>query len=193
MATGDYITVTEIARLALEVLGLDPAAVRFEYTGGDRGWKGDVPIVRLNTDRIRALGWAPTGGCAWALSEAMRALARDERSRAALTVGHPAVFLDRDGVLNEAVLRDGRPHPPVSADELVLRPGAAAACARLRAAGFLLVIVTNQPDIARGTTTRDAVDAHQRPPGRRARARRRLRVPPRRRRRAAGAASRRPG
>jgi UDP-glucose 4-epimerase len=80
VATGDYIMVTEIAGLALEVLGLDPAAVRFEYTGGDRGWKGDVPIVRLNTDRIRALGWAPTGGCAWALSEAMRALARDERA-----------------------------------------------------------------------------------------------------------------
>jgi UDP-glucose 4-epimerase len=80
VATGDYIMVTEIAGLALEVLGLDPAAVRFEYTGGDRGWKGDVPIVRLNTDRIRALGWTPTGGCAWALSEAMRALARDERA-----------------------------------------------------------------------------------------------------------------
>jgi D-glycero-D-manno-heptose 1,7-bisphosphate phosphatase len=73
-------------------------------------------------------------------------------------MGRPAVFLDRDGVLNEAVLRDGRPHPPVSPDEVVLRPGAAATCARLRAAGFLLVMVTNQPDIARGTTTRAAVD-----------------------------------
>jgi D-glycero-D-manno-heptose 1,7-bisphosphate phosphatase len=73
-------------------------------------------------------------------------------------VGRPAVFLDRDGVLNEAVLRDGRPYPPVSPDEVVLRPGAAATCARLRAAGFLLVMVTNQPDIARGITTRAAVD-----------------------------------
>ena len=59
VATGDYITVTEIAHLALEVLGLDPAEVAFEYSGGSRGWKGDVPIVRLNTDRIRSLGWAP--------------------------------------------------------------------------------------------------------------------------------------
>jgi D-glycero-D-manno-heptose 1,7-bisphosphate phosphatase len=75
-----------------------------------------------------------------------------------VTVGRPAVFLDRDGVLNEAVLRDGRPHPPVSLDEVVLRAEAAATCARLRAAGFLLVMVTNQPDIARGTTTRAAVD-----------------------------------
>jgi D-glycero-D-manno-heptose 1,7-bisphosphate phosphatase len=73
-------------------------------------------------------------------------------------VGRPAVFLDRDGVLNEAVLRDGRPYPPVSPDEVVLRPGAAATCARLRAAGFLLVMVTNQPDIARGITTHAAVD-----------------------------------
>jgi D-glycero-D-manno-heptose 1,7-bisphosphate phosphatase len=73
-------------------------------------------------------------------------------------MARPAVFLDRDGVLNEAVLRDGRPHPPTTADELVLRPGVAAACARLREAGYLLVMVTNQPDIARGTTTRAAVD-----------------------------------
>jgi UDP-glucose 4-epimerase len=78
VATSDYITVTEIAHLALEVLGLDPAEVAFEYSGGDRGWKGDVPIVRLNTDRIRSLGWAHTTGSGEALSNAMRALARDE-------------------------------------------------------------------------------------------------------------------
>jgi UDP-glucose 4-epimerase len=57
VATGDYVTVTEIAELAVRCMGLDPASVRFEYTGGDRGWKGDVPIVRLNCDRIKALGW----------------------------------------------------------------------------------------------------------------------------------------
>jgi UDP-glucose 4-epimerase len=57
VATGDYITVTEIAELAVECAGLPKGAVRFEYTGGDRGWKGDVPIVRLATSRIRALGW----------------------------------------------------------------------------------------------------------------------------------------
>jgi UDP-glucose 4-epimerase len=78
VATGDYITVTEIAHLALEVLGLDPAEVAFEYSGGSRGWKGDVPIVRLNTDRIRSLGWAQSAGSGDALSAAMRALARDE-------------------------------------------------------------------------------------------------------------------
>lgn len=57
VATGDYITVKEIADLALDCLGLDPDAVQYEFTGGDRGWKGDIPVVRLNTDRIRSLGW----------------------------------------------------------------------------------------------------------------------------------------
>jgi UDP-glucose 4-epimerase len=78
VATGDYVTVTEVAKLAVEALGLDPADVTFEYTGGDRGWKGDVPIVRLNTARIRELGWSHTLGSGEALSNAMRALARDE-------------------------------------------------------------------------------------------------------------------
>jgi UDP-glucose 4-epimerase len=78
VATGDYVTVTEIAGLALDVLGLDPAEVRFEYTGGDRGWKGDVPIVRLDTRRIRELGWCHSAGSAEALANAMRALARDD-------------------------------------------------------------------------------------------------------------------
>ena len=54
VATGDYITVTEIAELALEVLGVEDTVFRF--SGGDRGWKGDVPVVRINTDRIRASG-----------------------------------------------------------------------------------------------------------------------------------------
>ncbi len=42
----------------MEVLGLEPGATTFEYTGGDRGWKGDVPVVRIATGKIRALGWA---------------------------------------------------------------------------------------------------------------------------------------
>jgi UDP-glucose 4-epimerase len=56
VATGDYLTVTAIAELVIECLEL-PIRPRLEYSGGDRGWKGDVPIVRLNTDRIRSLGW----------------------------------------------------------------------------------------------------------------------------------------
>jgi UDP-glucose 4-epimerase len=54
--TGDYLTVSEIAKIAIKCMQLDDT-VDLQYTGGDRGWKGDVPIVRLSTDKIRALGW----------------------------------------------------------------------------------------------------------------------------------------
>jgi UDP-glucose 4-epimerase len=77
VATGEYITVTEIAKLVMSVLGLDPSEVRFEYTGGDRGWKGDVPIVRLNTERIRSLGWENQWSSAQALELAIRSMLQD--------------------------------------------------------------------------------------------------------------------
>jgi UDP-glucose 4-epimerase len=82
VATGDYVTVTEIAELAMEVVGLPAGRTRLEYTGGDRGWKGDVPVVRINTDRIRSLGWKNerTGPAALRASmESMLADARDGR------------------------------------------------------------------------------------------------------------------
>ena len=69
----------------------------------------------------------------------------------------PAVFLDRDGVLNRTFVRDGIPHPPATAGELEILPGVPEALARLAAAGFALVVVTNQPDVARGTQTVEAV------------------------------------
>jgi D-glycero-D-manno-heptose 1,7-bisphosphate phosphatase len=70
-----------------------------------------------------------------------------------------AVFLDRDGVLNRA-FRDGSGtlRPPSSLDDFELLDGAAEACARLRAAGFALVVATNQPDVARGTQRREVVE-----------------------------------
>ncbi len=80
VATGDYITVTQIARIAIECASLDPASVTLEYTGGDRGWKGDVPVVRLNTDRIRALGWRCALGCREALRASMTAMLPDIQS-----------------------------------------------------------------------------------------------------------------
>ena len=73
--------------------------------------------------------------------------------------GGPAVFLDRDGVLNAAVVVGGRPLPPRSLQEVRLLAGVEEACARLRADGFILACITNQPDVARGTATREAVDA----------------------------------
>ena len=70
----------------------------------------------------------------------------------------PAVFLDRDGVVNAAILRDGRPHPPATLAELRIEPDAARCVERLHERGFRVVVVTNQPDVARGTTTRAAVE-----------------------------------
>lgn len=70
-----------------------------------------------------------------------------------------AVFLDRDGVLNRPVIRDDLPYPPASVDEFELYPGVAERCAELKAAGFVLVVVSNQPDVGRGTQTREAVAA----------------------------------
>ena len=73
-------------------------------------------------------------------------------------VKNKAVFLDRDGVLNQAVVRNGKPHPPASAAELVLAPNAKAALLDLKAQGFLLLVATNQPDVGKGITTRAAVE-----------------------------------
>jgi D-glycero-D-manno-heptose 1,7-bisphosphate phosphatase len=70
-----------------------------------------------------------------------------------------AVFLDRDGVINAAVVRDGKPYPPARAEDVEILPGVAGALADLSRAGYVLVVVTNQPDVARGTQTRAAVDA----------------------------------
>jgi D-glycero-D-manno-heptose 1,7-bisphosphate phosphatase len=73
-----------------------------------------------------------------------------------------AVFLDRDGVLNSAVVRGGKPHPPIDVSELRLCDGVPGALEELRAAGFLLIVVTNQPDVARGTMERSRVeDIHE--------------------------------
>ncbi len=55
VASGDYITVKEIADIVTKEMGL--SNVKYEYSGGDRGWKGDVPIVRFNLDKIHILGW----------------------------------------------------------------------------------------------------------------------------------------
>ena len=69
-----------------------------------------------------------------------------------------AVFLDRDGVLNQSVVPEGIPLPPACVGELEIYPDAADALHRLKQAGYLLIVVTNQPDIARGTQTRAVVD-----------------------------------
>jgi D-glycero-D-manno-heptose 1,7-bisphosphate phosphatase len=74
-----------------------------------------------------------------------------------------AVFLDRDGVINRTFIRDGTPHPPASLRDLEILPHVPEALSALKAGGYSLVVVTNQPDVARGTSSRDLVDAiHER-------------------------------
>jgi len=70
-----------------------------------------------------------------------------------------AVFLDRDGVLNAAIVREGRPYGPASLDEMTVLPGVEEACARLKRAGYLLIVATNQPDVARGIISNGTVAA----------------------------------
>jgi D-glycero-D-manno-heptose 1,7-bisphosphate phosphatase len=75
------------------------------------------------------------------------------------TIGDRVVFLDRDGVINRAHVRDGVPRPPATLDGLEILPGVPEALVRLRAAGYRLIVVTNQPDVARGTVARETVEA----------------------------------
>lgn len=69
-----------------------------------------------------------------------------------------AIFLDRDGVINRNIVRDGRPFAPTSVEEFILLPGVPEAVTALRAAGYLIIVVTNQPDIATGKQTWATVD-----------------------------------
>ena len=80
VATGDYITVREIADLAVQVVGLPADSVEYRFSGGSRGWKGDVPIIRLDTRRIRSLDWHCNRTSREALSAAMRTLIDDARA-----------------------------------------------------------------------------------------------------------------
>lgn len=70
-----------------------------------------------------------------------------------------AVFLDRDGVLNHAIIKKGKPYPPANLDELQIMEDGFAALSRLKAAGFFLICVTNQPDVARGKILKTTVEA----------------------------------
>src|SRR5258708_5286653 len=71
----------------------------------------------------------------------------------------PPVFLDRDGVINRAVVRDGKPFPPSSLEELEILPQVASSLLDLKAHGFALIVITNQPDVARSAQTREAVES----------------------------------
>ena len=69
-----------------------------------------------------------------------------------------AVFLDRDGVINRAIVRDGKPYPPATVQQLEILPGVQEALEKLHAANYLLIVVTNQPDVARGAAKMEDVE-----------------------------------
>lgn len=82
----------------------------------------------------------------------------DSQVKSTVTMQNRAVFLDRDGVLNRAIIRDGKPYPPANLAEVEILPGVVEAIHLLKEAGFVLIVVSNQPDVARGTTTKEAVE-----------------------------------
>ncbi len=63
--------------MAVEVMGLDPEATELEFTGSDRGWKGDVPVVRLSTKRLRALGWTNAMSTRLAMRASLESMLED--------------------------------------------------------------------------------------------------------------------
>src|SRR5260370_38221899 len=72
--------------------------------------------------------------------------------------GRAAVFLDRDGVLNEVRMEGATASTPRTVAELQILPTARADLGRLREAGYVLLVVSNQPDVARGDLSLDAVE-----------------------------------
>lgn len=70
-----------------------------------------------------------------------------------------AIFLDRDGVLNHAVVKNGKPYPPATVAEVTIPHDAKTALQLLADAGYQLIGATNQPDVARGTTKRETIEA----------------------------------
>ena len=73
--------------------------------------------------------------------------------------GLPALFLDRDGVINRAVVRDGKPYTPARLEDVEILPGAITSLRRLADCGYVLIGITNQPDVARGTQSRQVVES----------------------------------
>lgn len=81
-----------------------------------------------------------------------------DQSLVTSTAAKKAVFLDRDGVINQCKIIDRKPYAPLSLAEFVILPGVAEACAKLKQSGFLLIVATNQPDVGRGTVQQSVIE-----------------------------------
>lgn len=82
----------------------------------------------------------------------------NDQSLVTSTSTKKAVFLDRDGVINQCKVIDGKPYAPLSLEEFIVLPGVSDACQKLKRAGFVLVVATNQPDVGRGTLKQEIVE-----------------------------------
>ena len=79
ISTHDSINVDEIAAMAIEAAGLNHRSVKLKYTGGDRGWKADVPIVRLSSNKLNSLGWKANFTSREAMKSALTAMYEDSQ------------------------------------------------------------------------------------------------------------------
>ena len=79
-ATKDYMSVKEIADLVVDAMGLRRDRVTYAFTGGDRGWKGDVPVVRFDLTKIHALGWRARRSACQALLDSIKSMVIDART-----------------------------------------------------------------------------------------------------------------
>ena len=70
-----------------------------------------------------------------------------------------AVFLDRDGVINRAIIRDCKPYPPANLEDVVFFSGTFEAIQSLRSSGYIVIVVTNQPDVAKGVQSKKVVES----------------------------------
>lgn len=69
-----------------------------------------------------------------------------------------AIFLDRDGVINSSIVIEGKPYPPKKMEDLNILPGVELALSMFKSEGYLCIIITNQPDVARGKVTFESVN-----------------------------------
>ena len=79
ISTDDSINVDEIATMAIEAAGLNQRSVKLKYTGGDRGWKADVPIVRLSSNKLNSLGWKANFTSREAMKSALTAMYEESK------------------------------------------------------------------------------------------------------------------
>ena len=76
IGSDDWIEVRKIAELVCKCLGLEP---ELQFTGGDRGWKGDVPLMILDNSKIKELGWKPSMGSEEAVIKTIRSLGKENQ------------------------------------------------------------------------------------------------------------------